>query len=316
MQAFTSIAALASIDAPVHLAIGVFDGVHRGHQAVIESAVASASEQGGVAVLVTFAPHPVRVLAPEKAPRMLSSHEHQLHLVEKLGMTRALVIPFDRAFSQLTGSEFVAQLVAHATQLASIHVGEDWCFGYQRSGNVSLLKAEGARHGFQVHGVRHITCDGETVSSTLVRRALEAGDLSRASALLGRDFSLFGCVQLGRQLARGLGFPTANIPLSDFQLPPFGVYVSQVLIGDQSHGAIANLGVRPTVEGEDARPLLEVHLFGFDGELYEQSIEVTLLKHLREERRFDGLDALKAQIVKDVVAAKSWLAEHSLEREA
>jgi len=308
MNIFTSIPDLAQVHAPVHLAIGVFDGVHRGHQAVIANAVASAQEHGGEAVLVTFEPHPIQILAPDKAPRTLTSHAHQMRLVAEQGVTQTLVIPFNKAFSRRSGEEFVGLLVNNVAQLISIHVGEDWCFGHQRSGTVDLLEEQGAKHGFHVHAVPHVAWRDETVSSTLVRRAIQDGNLARARDLLGRDFTLSGVVQQGKQLARGFGFPTANIPLGNLQLPPFGVYVSRVTIADQCYGAIVNLGVRPTLDNAGAMPLLEVHLFGFEGDLYELSLEVPLLKHLRAEQRFEDLEALKNQIANDMTTAKAWLA--------
>ena len=211
MVVLRQISDIASLQGPVHLAIGVFDGVHRGHQAVIGSAVSQAKRDAGVPVLVTFEPHPVQVLAPDRAPQLLTSHEQKLALVEALGVGHALVIPFGRAFAQLTGEAFVDLMLEHANDLRSVHVGEGWCFGHQRSGTVPMLQELGAEKGFAVHAVPHVAWKGETVNSTKIRQALEQGALSRVAALLGRAYGIMGTVEAGQKLARHLGFPTANL---------------------------------------------------------------------------------------------------------
>ncbi|MDF1738239.1 MAG: bifunctional riboflavin kinase/FAD synthetase [Verrucomicrobiales bacterium] len=299
---------LGRLSGPLHLAIGVFDGLHLGHAEVIEAACVSAREQGGTAVVVTFDPHPVQVLAPSNAPRLLTSTRHQ---VEMLGrnheISNVLVINFDDVFSAQTGEEFVRSLLESAPEsgIGRICVGEDWQFGKARSGNIDLLRRMGEEFGFAVTGVPTVEVLGGRVSSTRVREAVGAGDFEIAKALLGRDYTVLGTVIKGRQLGRTIGFPTANLTVHSEQLPPTGVYAVSVVGQGDSWNGVANLGYRPTVEGGDVKRLLEVHLFDMSSDIYGEELEVTFVKFLRGEKKFDGIEALKAQIALDVEAARS-----------
>ncbi|MBP6784969.1 MAG: bifunctional riboflavin kinase/FAD synthetase [Verrucomicrobiales bacterium] len=310
MDMLVEIADLKRLKGPLHLAIGVFDGLHLGHQAVIEAAQRSAAESGGTVVVVTFDPHPIEVLSPGNAPRMLTASGHKRLILERqMGVRQVLVVPFTREFAEQTGEQFVESLIdaAPAGGIARICVGRSWQFGRRRSGNVALLESLGERFSFEVTGVDTVEVRGMRVSSTRIREAIGAGDFEVAAALLGRVYTVFGTVIRGRQLGRTIGFPTANLTVHSEQLPPTGVYAVRVTGSGDSWNGVANLGYRPTVEGGEVKRLLEVHLFGLDSEIYGEDLEVEFVEFLRAEQKFDGLELLKRQIVKDVAAAKASL---------
>ena len=290
---------------PVFLAIGVFDGVHLGHRAVIERVLADARDAGGSPVVVTFDPHPVRVLRPEKAPRLLTSTPHKLRLIRALGVQDLLVIPFDLAFAATPPDDFIRQLAAAAKPLREICVGHQWSFGKGRAGNLEMLARLGGEMDFEEVGVPAVEVDGRIVSSTLIRQAVEAGDLADAARLLGRDFTILGTVVEGMHLGRKLGFPTANLSAHNEQFPPNGVYAVDVLRnGDAVRRGVANIGVRPTVAEAGGERVLEVHIFDFEETIYGSDLEIVFRRFLRPERKFPSLEALRAQIARDVQAAR------------
>ena len=304
MAILSTIDALGSLDGPVHLAIGVFDGVHRGHQAVLQSASTSAKAIGGHSVVATFHPHPAEVLAPDKAPKRLTPLSHQIALFKKLEIETTLAIPFDCLIAELTAETFIEKLKA-TCQLASIHVGTDWAFGKGRRGDLRLLQKLGSMHEFEVHGIAPVLEFDIRISSTTIRQTISQGDLATAKRLLGRPYSLYGEVVHGDHLGRQLGFPTANLDIATQALPPYGVYIVH-LISHQNRPGIANLGVRPTVDGKHALRF-EVHLLDWEGDLYGQVAEATLLHQLRPEKRFAGLPELRDQIDHDLTQAREWL---------
>ena len=308
MEILHSIDELAEVAGPVHLAIGVFDGLHCGHQAVIRAAnqAADSCADGGTVVVVTFDPHPIRVIAPDRAPRLLTSKRHKMALMAGQGIERILVVKFDEPFSKLTGQEFVERLHAACRPLQTICVGSDWGFGHRRSGDVPLLRKLGGELNFSVVAVPTVSVGGTTASSTAIREAVEHGDFQLAAAMLGRPYTVLGTVVEGQKLGRQLGFPTANLRVHNEQLPPSGVYAVTVNRGDEPRIAgVGNLGRRPTVDAnKHARRQLEVHLFYFDADIYGEDIEVRFVRFLRGEQKFDGIEALKAQISVDVAAAK------------
>lgn len=306
MQVFHQISELGQLEKPVHLALGVFDGVHVGHQEVIRHAVDAAKKDGGLAGVVTFEPHPIRVLAPERAPRrILASIQHKADLLADLGVDFLCVQEFTLDFSKREAKDFIEDLAKSSGSLRRIAVGEDWIFGKARGGNVQRLKEWGSELSFEVDAAPPVMVQGERVSSTRIRQAIRDGNLAAAKEMLGRNYTVVGTVEKGRQLARQLGFPTANVVAHNEQLPPDGVWELEAVINGNLHKAIGNLGRRPTVETEDARRLLEVHVFDFDGDLYEQIIEAKFLKFIRPEQKFESVDALKAQIERDVASVLS-----------
>ena len=310
MRVLSSIADLTRLPGPLFLAIGVFDGVHLGHQAVLHRALDDAREIGGTAVAVTFDPHPVRVLRPEQAPRLLTSTPHKLQLIRDLGVAHILLIPFDHAFAATDPADFIRALVAAARPLREICVGFEWSFGKNRAGNLALLERLGADLGFAEVGVPAIEADGQIVSSTLVRRAVETGDLDRAARLLGREFTILGTVVEGDHIGKTLGFPTANLSAHNEQFPPNGVYAVEARRGSQMLRGVVNIGVRPTIRSASGERVFEVHLFDFDETIYGEDLEITFRKFLRPEQKFPSLDALRAQIAQDAAQARAILGTH------
>lgn len=303
-----SIPELAAVPGPVYVAIGVFDGVHLGHQSVLLRALADSRAGQGTAVVVTFDPHPAKVLRPHKAPRLLTSTTHKLQLIRALGIQTALVIPFSVEFADMPPEDFVRQLYAACRPLREICVGHEWCFGRERKGNLEMLRRMGDLLGYDEVGVSAVRVDGEIVSSTRIRAAVETGDLDHVTRLLGRRYSILGTVAHGDQLGRSLGFPTANLSAHNEQFPPNGVYAVTAQWRDLSLKGVVNLGVRPTIASASGERLLELHLFDFDQEIYGEDIEVTFLSCLRAEQKFSSVEALRAQIVQDVAEARRVLA--------
>ena len=307
MTILHSVADLACIPGPLFLAIGVFDGVHLGHQAVLKQALLDAKKSGGTAVAVTFDPHPVRVLRPEAAPRLLTSTPHKLRLISDFGIERLLVIPFDLAFAATPPEDFIRSLAAAARPLREICVGFEWSFGKARAGNLALLDRLGEQLGFDEVGVPAVEIGGQIVSSTLIRRAIESGDFTTARAFLGREFTILGTVIEGARIGRTLGFPTANLSAHNEQFPPDGVYAVEVRHGENLHRGVVNIGVRPTLQNATGERVFEVHLFDFAEDLYGQDLEVAFRRFLRPEKKFPSLDALRAQIALDAADARAVL---------
>jgi riboflavin kinase/FMN adenylyltransferase len=306
MQVLHSIGELSSLPGPIALAIGVFDGVHLGHQEVIRDAQDFAATHHGTAVVLTFDPHPLRVLKPEAAPRLLCSTRHKLTILKRSGVNHALVLPFTQATAGMDARSFVESLASACRPLGYISVGYTWTFGRGRGGDIHLLMNLGQAHGFGVYGVPEVQVNGEVVSSTRIREAVREGDFEHARRLLGRDYTVLGDVVKGRQLGRQIGCPTANIAVENEELPPNGVYVVTVHSARfPAHGlkGVANLGVRPTIEANADRSL-EVHLLDADCDLYGESLEVAFVKKLRDEQKFGSVDELKQQIARDVAAAR------------
>lgn len=296
MNLLNSIDELGSLPGPTHLAIGVFDGVHLGHQAVIRSAL----DQPGTAVVVTFDPHPSRVLRPDRMPLLLTSTRHKIGILRALAVENLLVIPFDDAFSRISATEFVRLLQSGCRPLGSVAVGSDWTFGHRAAGNVDLLRSLGVT----VHAIEAVVIDGEMARSTLVRDAVAAGDFTKASRLLGRPYTVLGRVIAGRKLGRQLGFPTANLALENEQLPPDGVYAVRAALGSRPLSGVANLGLRPSVGMGSTERQLEVHLFDHAEDIYGSDLEIEFVEVLRSERTFPSLEALKEQIARDAAAAR------------
>ncbi len=299
---------LANLGQSLHLALGVFDGVHLGHQAVIARAVESAQREGGLAGLLTFDPHPIHVIAPAKAPAaLLETLDHKACIVAGLGAELFIPLHFDMEMAAMEASEFIGKLTA--APVKTIAVGEDWRFGHNRGGDVNFLRNEAETRGFRLEAVPPVMFDGDRISSTRIRQAIHDGNLAEAARMLGRPYVVSGKVVRGDQLGRTIGFPTANIATGKVQLPPNGVWAVRVSdsIGNLRPG-VANLGIRPTVGG--GKRLLEVHLFDFTGELYDHLLDVRFEKFLRPEMKFDNVETLRNQIGRDAEAARGYLSEH------
>lgn len=307
MPVLRSIAEMAGVPGPVFLAIGVFDGVHRGHQALIRRCIANAAASGGTPVVVTFDPHPMKVLQPETAPRLLTSTEHKSALIGALGVGHLLIIPFSLEFAATPPEVFIRNLVSHGHPLAEICVGHTWTFGARRAGNLDLLQQLGHDLGFRTEGIADVTYDGDLVSSTRIRRLISAGDLEGAGRLLDRPYTVLGTVVEGDRLGRTLGFPTANLSAHNELFPPSGVYAIRARRPGGTLGGVANIGRRPTVTTTERPRVLEVHLFDFDEDIYGQDLEIDFVEFLRPEQKFPDLEKLREQIAHDAERARALL---------
>ena len=291
---------LAAQDGPLHLALGVFDGVHVGHREVIARAVTAARKEGGKSFVVTFSPHPIRVIAPDKAPAaLLATLDEKAAVVKALGVDGLLVIRFDMDFANMEAEDFVGKLLD--ADVRTVAVGEDWRFGRKRSGDVGMLRRMGAELGFRLEAVPPVMWDGERISSTRIRQAIRDGNFDEVEKMLGRPYEISGTVVEGRKLGRQLGFPTANLPIGERQTPRDGVWAVKL---DGGLEGVANLGTRPTVDGTER--LLEVHILGFSGDLYGKDLRVRFYKFLRPEKKFSSVDELREQIVQDAEEAWRW----------
>jgi len=289
---------LAAQKGPLHLALGVFDGVHAGHREVIQRAVRAAGEEGGQAFVVTFSPHPIRVIAPDKAPSaLLATLDDKADVMQALGVDGLMVVHFDEEFAKIEAGDFVRKICVG--KVASIAVGEDWRFGSKRVGDVDLLRKMGKELGFRLEAVAPVMWDGERISSTRIRQAIRDGNFDSVEEMLGRKYEVSGRVIEGRKLGREIGFPTANLRLGDQQTPKDGVWA---VIARNGLRGVANLGTRPTVGGEER--LLEVHLFDFSGDLYGEILHVRFGRFLRGERKFSSVEELRKQIEEDAKSAR------------
>lgn len=298
---------LEKIEPPGETAVtmGVFDGVHLGHQYLIRKLVRQSQKHGLISAVITFHPHPRLVLSPEKELTYLISLEERLRLIRGQGVDLVLTLPFTKELSRLTAREFMG-LVCQRLKMRLIIMGPDFALGHGREGDAPMLRALGAEMGYHVYEVDRYASQGEEISSSAVRAALLEGDMARAAGLLGRPFSLSGVVVPGVGRGRALGFPTANLALdSNLALPRDGIYVCRVHLGETTIDAVANIGRRPSFE--DGERLVEVHLLDFQGELYRRELRVELLHRLRDEVRFERVEELVSQIHQDVAQARQIL---------
>lgn len=305
MQTFHSVDDFRSDGRKVSLAIGMFDGVHLGHQQVIRQAVADAEQQEGVALAITFDRHPNSIVAPQRVPPLIYSQAQKLRAIASLGVDATLVIPFTNEFSAQPADVFIRSIAQRLAPVQSICVGSTFVFGHQRSGNVSVLQQLGRELAFIVHGLAAVSLDGKVVSSTRIRETVRAGELARASQMLGREYALSGRVIRGDELGRKLGFPTANLDVSGRLVPPNGVYAIHAYLGGARHRGVANIGHRPTVQNPTPELRVEAHLLDFNRDLYGAELEITFVEKLREEQKFSSLNELRTQIARDVVNARA-----------
>ncbi|WP_454918133.1 bifunctional riboflavin kinase/FAD synthetase [Xanthobacter sediminis] len=289
------------------LAIGNFDGVHRGHRAVFDTARAMAGERGVAALALTFEPHPRTFFNPQTAPFRLTPEDAKLRQVAESGLSGAIVLPFDRALATMEAEAFVRDILVGRYHVSGIAVGFDFHFGRARAGSPAFLEGAGRRHGFAVTVVDPMRDEDDPISSTAIRKALASGQVGHAAHMLGRPFAVKAEVRHGDKRGRTIGFPTANLALPGEIELAFGIYAVRVVTPDgRRFDGVANFGRRPTFD--NGAPLLEVHIFDFTGDLYGQDIEVEFHAYLRPELKFDGIDALVAQIAEDARRARAVLA--------
>lgn len=290
--------------------IGSFDGLHRGHRAIIEQLLAQSRLHQLPSVVILFEPQPFEFFASERAPARLMRLADKIRGLAALGVDRVLCIQFNRRFSEMSAEDFVQQVLITGLGIKSLVVGDDFRFGRGRAGDFEMLKAAGERAGFTVFDTQTVEHLSERISSTRIRAALEAEEFALAEALLGYPYTMRGKVVYGQQLGRTINVPTANVQLKRYRSPLNGVYA--VLQRELPDGVwregVANVGIRPTVGGA-TKPILEVHLLDYAGDLYGQQVEVSFVKKLREERKFPDFNALKEQIYLDIAEAKRFFAE-------
>ncbi|HSM97598.1 MAG TPA: bifunctional riboflavin kinase/FAD synthetase [Gallionella sp.] len=294
---------------PVALTIGNFDGVHLGHQALLNELLAAAQVRGLKTAVVIFEPHPREFFAPQQAPARLTSLREKLEFLAALGMDRVQVCRFDAGFARMSAEDFI-DVLQEKWFARFVLIGDDFRFGSDRTGDFALMEKIGARKGFEVHAVNSVKHDGVRVSSTAIRSALRAGQLREAQCYLGRHYSISGRVVHGDGMGKKIGFPTANIQLKHNRPPLSGIFVVQVHAeGLGVLQGVASLGVRPTVK-HDGRPVLEVHLFEFSQQIYGKHLRVEFLQKLREEEKYPDVEALTRQISLDVEHANKWFEQH------
>jgi riboflavin kinase/FMN adenylyltransferase len=288
------------------LAIGNFDGIHLGHQAILKRAVSRAAETGAVATTLTFEPSPLKVLRPESAPKRISTPEQRLEWFRALNVESAVVLPFTLQLSKLAPQEFVEGMLVRDLQVRAVLVGENFRFGHKQAGDTTLLRELGRKHSFAVVAIAPVSAHGEIVSSTIIRREIASGDVTQAGRLLGRPFVLTGEIVDGTGTGRKFTFPTLNLKLEQELLPAGGVYVTRTLLEgeNKSRRSVTNIGLRPTFNGTALT--IETHLLDFSGEVSAKRMELRFWKRLRAERKFSGPGELRVQIGRDIRAANQF----------
>ena len=288
--------------APV-LALGNFDGVHRGHRKILERMRRVASERGATPVVMTFDPHPPRVVRPDKAPSLLMTKAQKLEALEDAGVAGAAIVRFTPELSRWDPETFVRTVLVDWLHVSEVWVGANFLFGHDRAGNFTLLRALGGRYGFKAEKIDPVRYKDFVVSSTRIRRLVSEGRLDEAGALLGHQYFLDGTVVHGDHRGRTIGFPTANLCTENELLPPHGVYATTMRIGEVVHASVTNIGTRPTVD-TSGRATIETHVFGVDREFYGERVRLGFVQRLRDERAFASIDALREQIDADCRRAR------------
>jgi riboflavin kinase/FMN adenylyltransferase len=308
MQVIRDLYKLKKPENGVALTIGNFDGVHLGHQALLRKVVDLSAEKKLVPAALTFEPHPIRVLRPEKAPKRICTPEHKIELINKVGIELIFVIGFSFEFSQITAEEFVSFILNRSIGIKELVIGYDYSFGKNREGNIDFLRESGKKAGFNVHVIDPVNVNGITVSSSKIREAVSSGDMRLSTALLGHYYQIRGVVVHGKKRGVGLlGFPTANLNLYYEELfPKVGVYVVQVIADSVCYGGVLNIGYKPTFNEETLNA--ETHILDYSGgELYGRDIKLNLIERIRDEKKFGSVEELKESIKNDIVFAQKIL---------
>lgn len=285
------------------LTIGTFDGVHLGHQKLLERVNRQAKELDGESVLMTFHPHPRTVINSGRKIALLSTMDEKIDLLRKYGLQNLVIIPFTRSFSQLSPEDYVSKFLVEQFNPSLVVIGYDHKFGKNRVGNFAFLKEQSERYQFEVEEISKQEVEALSISSTDIRQALSKGEVKKANLLLGHSYFLRGVVVKGKQLGKQIGYPTCNVLVSEEQklIPTNGVYAIRVILGDEKFNAMLNIGNRPTVNGEEVT--IEAHIFDFDRDVYGEKLELQFVEFLRSERKFDGLKELSAQLALDKISA-------------
>ncbi len=288
------------------LAIGNFDGLHRGHQFLLESARQTAVRDGRELAVLSFEPHPKKFFVRHLPPFRLTPFQSKYNLLKKSGVDYFFCLHFDHYLSRLSAGNFVRHILIDGIGASAVFVGSDFVFGHERGGDIETLRNYSAQGFFKTHAINLLNDRDTPISSSRIREALKSGDCNLAAQLLGRPWQITGHVRSGQKLGRQIGVPTANISMRDYQHPKYGVYAVRVKMPDGSaHNGVANIGIRPTVCGK--WPQCEVHLFDFNGNLYGARLAVDLIEFIRDEKKFNGIEELKSQIARDIEKSKSIL---------
>lgn len=295
----------ANILRPTVLTLGVFDGLHLGHQRIMQTVVERAKACSAAATAITFDPHPRSVLYPESAPPLLQTLDQRLTNLEVLGIDQAIVIKFDRDFASQPAERFLEHIVHDRLQAREVYLGQGFAFGKDRGGNIDLLRSMSRRLGFIADAVEEVRLRGKRVSSSAIRHLLNDGRVNLARRMLGRPYGVEGEIIRGDRRGHTIGFPTANLKPRNRVIPKFGVYATATLIDGVWRKSITNIGVRPTFES-DSEPSIETYVFDFDGDLYGSVLRVRFLHRIRDEKKFNGIDELKAQIGRDTETARNY----------
>ncbi|HUF04620.1 MAG TPA: bifunctional riboflavin kinase/FAD synthetase [Aridibacter sp.] len=302
----------ASIARPTVLTLGVFDGLHLGHQAIMKNVVERASASEAVPTVITFDPHPRAVLHPESAPPMLQTFDQRLANFNVLGIEQAIVIRFTKEFADCKAEEFLREIVHERLQAREIYLGHGFAFGKGRRGDIGLLRKMSGEFGFTADEVPEVRLRGIRISSSRIRELLKDGKVNLARRMLGRPYGIEGVIIRGDRRGHTIGFPTANLKPENRVVPKFGVYATATLIEGVWMKGVTNVGVRPTFES-DSEPSIETHVFDFEDDLYGSVLRVRFLHRIRSEKKFSGIDELKVQIARDVETAKRYFSREGVE---
>ena len=293
------------------LALGNFDGLHRGHLKIVERVRRGAAEHGGTPMAMTFDPHPSRIVRPDKAPPLLMTKAQRLEALDRAGIAAVAVVRFTPELSRWDPETFVRTVLVEWLRVSEVWVGANFLFGHDRSGNFSTLRTLGQRYGFRADKIDPVRYKEFVVSSTRIRRLVAEARMDEAGALLGHPYYVDGTVVVGKHRGRELGFPTANLQTDNELLPPNGVYATTTTIDGVVHASLTNIGVRPTF-GDTTRPIIESYILGFSGDLYGRPLRLGFVQRLRDERKFEDVDALRAQIEADRRRAERLFAQLSV----
>jgi riboflavin kinase/FMN adenylyltransferase len=303
----------ADIARPTVLTLGVFDGLHLGHQLIMKTVVDRARAIGAVPTVITFEPHPRAVLHPESAPPLLQTLDQKIEAMGVLGIEQTIVIHFDKAFSQIRAEDFLREVVVDRLHAKEVYLGRGFFFGHKRAGNIDLLRQVSERLGFLADEVPEVRLRGKRIGSTLIRELLTQGRVNLARRMLGRPYGVEGSVMPGAARGANLGFPTANIQPHNRVIPRAGVYITATLIAGQWRRSVTNIGLRPTF-GDATESSVETHVMNWSGDLYGDVLRVRFLHRLRDEKKFGSIEELKAQIARDVERARRYFERVSVKR--
>jgi riboflavin kinase/FMN adenylyltransferase len=303
----------ANIARPTVLTLGVFDGLHLGHQLIMKTVVERARANGAVPTVITFEPHPRAVLHPESAPPLLQTFDQKIEALGVLGIEQTIVIHFDKAFSEIRAEDFLREVVTDRLHASAVYLGRGFAFGHQREGNIGLLRSVSERLGFFADEVPEVRLRGHRIGSTRIRELLQHGRVNLARRMLGRPYGVEGQVVHGASRGASIGFPTANLHPQNRVIPRGGVYVTATLIEGQWRRSVTNIGTRPTF-GDATEPSVENYVMGWSGDLYGDVLRIRFLHRLRAEKKFGSIDELKAQISHDVARANRYFERGGVKR--